>query len=649
MPTFSRHSATYLLLGLLLSLAACSSTTVPPIRETIFVTAAPQIIRETVVVTPTPDSTAEAQAVMGREAFTTPHPILSNPKVRRAIAYCTNRPALIAAVYSFLSEEQQQGLLIETNVPRGHWAATAEGIATYPFNPQQGGALLDEAGWALAEGDTIRTNADKEPLALRFTTSDSQFRQTWSALFIQQMANCGIQIVPTYAPSSWWFGASTGLHRRSFELGAYAWVSEPDPKGRTLYACNQIPFASNNWEGQNYMGWCNQAANQAILTATNTLDRKERIKQYAIFQREFTRDMVSLPLFSYIEVVAASQRVKGLSPNPTESYAADLDNWRLSEGDTLVIGSSQEPVTLWESSGRIAPRHIAFLLDLVPSTTDNYDYQAHDLRQLPTLENGGATNSNVEVRAGDQVFSAEGEIVELSPGVNVVDAEGETITYESGSITMKQLAATFAYTSGITWADGEPLRRADLELGLKIDCDPELGAQNLALCESKARVDFLSDTSYRITYLPGVQWPNYSAYTLFQPYPAHQLLSDGRKLADVPTREWQSLPEVTSDPLSAGPYVLERWQKGESMTFRANPHYYKGTPKIKQVVITFIRDPTQAVDQLLAGQIDVLDSEALGSGPEMQRVLEAAAQGHIQAFLMTSPTWEHIDINLFER
>ncbi len=48
------------------------------------------------------------------------------------------------------------------------------------------------------------------------------------------MADCGIQILRLHAPASWWFGDTTGLARRDFELGAYAWVGQVDPGGQTL-------------------------------------------------------------------------------------------------------------------------------------------------------------------------------------------------------------------------------------------------------------------------------------------------------------------------------------------------------------------------------------------------------------------------------
>ena len=634
-------------------LAACGGQTpvapAEPIRETVVVVQTAEPIRETVVVAATADPsapTAEAPAAVS-EAWTTPHPILSDLKVRQAIAHCTNRPELIASVYPFLDEAQQGKLLMDANLPQGHWALATDGLTTYPFDVEKGAALLDEAGWTLAEGETERANADGEALSLSFTTTNAQFRQTWSAVFIQQMAACGVQIIPTFAPGSYWFGSSTGLRRREFELGAFAWVGETDPGGQTLYACNQIPLPSNNWNGQNYMGWCNDTASQAILAANNTLNREERIAQFATFQQEFTKDMVSLPLFNRTEAAAAANRVTGFAPNPTEYYTANIDEWTVSDGDTVVLGFTQEPASLWgviESAA--VQRTAANLLGVAAATTFDYDYQAEGLTELPTIENGGSTNEDIEVSPGDIVWNTDGEAVELAAGVTVVNAAGETVTYESGALTMKQLAVTFEFVEGIKWEDGEPLKQADFELANKINCDPESGAVSLTVCESTAKVDYLSDTSYTVTYHPGVQWPEYFVYTVGA-YPSHQVLADGRTLADVPAAEWATLPEIVDDPLSNGPYVLDSWEKGQSMTFTANPNYYKGEPAIKTIVIKFIADTNQAVAQLLTGEVDVLGTETLGAGAEVQTVLDAAAAGDVQAFTIASPTWEHIDFNLF--
>jgi ABC-type transport system substrate-binding protein len=85
------------------------------------------------------------------------------------------------------------------------------------------------------------------------------------------------------------------------------------------------------------------------------------------------------------------------------------------------------------------------------------------------------------------------------------------------------------------------------------------------------------------------------------------------------------------------------------MVFEANPYYYDEGPAIPNVIISFIPDSNQAVAQLLNGSIDVISNFDLEAGAETGVVLEAAEAGELQAFPITSPTWEHVDMNLFAR
>lgn len=685
MPHKQKFTFAWLLIAAVLVpiLAACGGQAGEPqvIRETVVVEGEPEVVRETVVVEVTPEGGTEEMEEMEEETteaaeeateeettaasgtWQTPHPILSDLRVRQALAYCTDREELIASVYPFLDEEDRQGLLMDTFLPQGHWAlAPQDAITTYPFDPEQGSALLEEAGWTLAEGDELRFNESDEPLSISFTTTNAQFRQTWAAVLEQQLLeNCGIQIIRTHAPGSWWFGSATGLQRRDFELGAYAWVGQADPGGNTLYSCNQIPVPDNNWEGQNYMGWCNEEASRAINAAVNSLERETRIEQYEIVQREFTADMISLPLFNRVEAVAASTNVVNIAPDPTtSSQYYNIAEWELADGgDTVILGFTQEPASLFlpvESAAVANDAAALMMVRLVNSLS--YDYQPIALEELPTIENGGTTDEVVTVEEGDTVWLVGlGERVELEPGMEVLNADGELEIYEGGTIDLRQLAVTFDLPEGLIWEDGEPVKAADFELAHDIECDPESGAVSLTVCDSIEVIEY-SDTSYTITYLPGARWSEYFAYgigtysNLFSigAYPSHRELSDGRTLAEVPASEWSTLTEVAEEPLSYGPYRLVEWQKGQRMVFEANPFYYGDPPPIPNVIIQFFPDTNQAIAQLLTGGVDVLGTETLGAGTEIQSVLDAEEGGDpIQVFLLSSPTWEHIDMNLFIR
>jgi len=591
----------------------------------------------------------EAAAASGAEEFTTPHPILSDLRVRQALAYCLDRDSLIASVYPYVEDGSE--LVMDSFLPKTHWAYSGPYADMPMYDPEAGMALLDEAGWTLADGASVRSNADGESLVIKFTTTNAQFRQTWSAVAIQNWAACGIQVIPTYAPGSWWFGDTTGLARRDFELGAFAWVGQTEPAGRTLYACDQVPLPSNNWEGQNYMGWCNQTASDGIVMATNTLLREDRVAAYNTVQQEFAKDVVSIPVFQRAEAEAWSSNLTGIRADATEYATANLAEWALADGgDTIVIGMTQEPDSLWAIISSMAASALVRMgIDNERTYTQyDYDFQPRLQSELSTLESGLATNSDVEVNAGDMVYNTAGDPVALENGVAIFDKDNNEVVFDGTPVTMKQLAVTYKFNP-FTWSDGTAGTIADFELARSIDCSPDSGATTFITCNSIQDVTWGTDAlEYSVTYLPGVQTPTYMLAP-FAPYPSQRVISDGRVLADVPAAEWQTLPEITERPLSWGPYMVTEWTKGQSLVLEANP-YYAGEVVTPNVIFVFVADTNQAVAQLLNGDVDYLDDSTLGAGAEVQTVIDAAnSTGNVQYEISASSTWEHIDINLFTK
>ncbi len=633
-------------------LAACQPQT---IIQTVEVTKEVEVpVVQTQVVVET------QQVEVKAASFTTPHPLLGDIRVRQGIAYCTNRPELIASVYPFVSEEGQKNQLMETNIARASWAAYyGDEVQKYPFDPEKGGALFDEAGWAMTDSG-YRANANGDEMGLKFTTTTAAFRQTWAAVFEAQMKACGLRIVRLHAPAAWWFGSTTGLRHRDYELGAYAWVGETDPKGQTLYACNQIPFPENGWAGQNTMGWCNQTASDAINAANNTLVREERIAQYKIFQIEFAKDMVSLPVFQRAEGNAATSNLVNFKPSATEYYTWNSWEWELADGgDTLVLALSQEPNSMYTLVEAAAVQTtVAWLVQdrgaLAYVSQYNWDFQPAAVAEISSVENGLVKINEVEVKEGDPVVDysgtptdAEGNLLTLTTGLKVKTSTGEDVEFSGGTVKMNQLIVTYKFQPNLTWSDGEPVKKADWELGYKNDCDPASGAVEFSTCQSIQSVDFTSDSEYTVTYKPGYM-NSLSFVPPFMAYPAHQVLSDGRKLADVPSAEWSGLKEIAETPMGFGAYILKNWEKGVKLELEANPFYWRGENKIKNITIVIVQDTQQAVAQLLTGDVDVVGAETLGAGAEVQTVLDAQAAGDpIQVLIEPSATWEHIDMQLF--
>ena len=277
----------------------------------------------------------------------------------------------------------------------------------------------------------------------------------------------------------------------------------------------------------------------------------------------------------------------------------------------------------------------------------NFDYKVIYYKELPTLENGLAKNVEVDVKAGDKVVDASGEVVELAKGMEIINAAGETVEFDGNSAKMLQMSVQASFVDGLTWSDGTPVTAADMELSDKIACDKESGATSFYTCDRTASIEYPDDQTSIQTFIPGYQPPIY--YTGPWARPSQQVLSDGRKLGDVPAKEWATLPEIAECPMGFGPYTLAcgDWVKGQNITYQANPNFVFGAPKTATVVIQIIQDTNQAVAQLLTGEVDIVLSETT-TGQE-QLLKDAQAEGKAKVYVVPSPTWEHIDFNMFEK
>jgi len=284
-------------------------------------------------------------------------------------------------------------------------------------------------------------------------------------------------------------------------------------------------------------------------------------------------------------------------------------------------------------------------------TSQNYDYQPIQQKQLATIENGAANNADIAVKAGDKVVDSSGNIITLdaaaSPAQKIKDSTGAEVAFTGAPVTMKQMTVKYEFIDGMKFSDGVPLAQEDFELGYKVACDKAVGATSYILCDMVQGITF-SGVSYTVVWLPGRQDPTYFLAP-FGWYPAHQVVTTegpfkGKKLSEIAPKDLSTLPEVSEKPMDVGPYMITEWKKGEYIKYDVNPYFYGTAPKTKHIIVQIVA-PENAEAQLLGGQIDLLDSTSLVS--LSQTLKDAADQNKIVIFLSPSPTWEHIDINLF--
>lgn len=72
--------------------------------------------------------------------------------------------------------------------------------------------------------------------------------------------------------------------------------------------------------------------------------------------------------------------------------------------------------------------------------------------------------------------------------------------------------------------------------------------------------------------------------------------------------EGKSREEVAEAPVGSGPFKFVEWVKDDHLTLEANEDYWGGAPGVDQVIIRVIPEESSRINELLAGNVDVIES-----------------------------------------
>lgn len=155
------------------------------------------------------------------------------------------------------------------------------------------------------------------------------------------------------------------------------------------------------------------------------------------------------------------------------------------------------------------------------------------------------------------------------------------------TVSDDRLTYTFTLREGVTFHDGQPLTPEDVVFSLTQHRDNAGWVDAATL----ANVTGVTADGQKITL------------TLSQP--DSQLLWNLSGRAGIILKEGDGVDYQTAAN-GTGPFTLERWTRGDNITFARNPAYW-GTPaKAAEVVFDYIPDNQAALNAALAGEVDVV-------------------------------------------
>lgn len=251
-------------------------------------------------------------------------PIFSNPDIRRAIAYCIDRQAVIDAAGGV-------GVLQYTYTnPTAPLYAGDANITIYPFDPAKGLELLAANGWTDTDGDGILDNGQGQKFSFIHSTKMNNMRQLTTQNIQQQLLeNCKIETtIAGYGIEYFDPGPDGLVWGRQHDMGEWTTSTGVEPPCN-MYTTTVIPNEVNGWNANNNDGFSNAEFDAACSLALNTTDPVIKQQQHALAQKIFSDLVPTIPLFNRAKICVVVAGIEGVIMDPT----ANSELWNVENFD----------------------------------------------------------------------------------------------------------------------------------------------------------------------------------------------------------------------------------------------------------------------------------------------------------------------------
>lgn len=152
---------------------------------------------------------------------------------------------------------------------------------------------------------------------------------------------------------------------------------------------------------------------------------------------------------------------------------------------------------------------------------------------------------------------------------------------------------TYTYTlrDGVEFSDGEPLTSADVVFTYETILDAK--TNNTARSELDAVKEVRAEGDDKVVFTLKYPYAPFAGRTVLPIVPEH-----------IAGKQDPNTGAFNTNPVGTGPYVLADWRKGDKLTFKANPHYWGGVPKVKTLTMAIVEDDDVRATRLRSGDLD---------------------------------------------
>jgi peptide/nickel transport system substrate-binding protein len=172
-------------------------------------------------------------------------------------------------------------------------------------------------------------------------------------------------------------------------------------------------------------------------------------------------------------------------------------------------------------------------------------------------------------------------------------------TLANGGIAKDGRTITYHLRRGVQWQDGAPFSADDVVFSWHAVMNPSTNVQTRTGYDVVRAID--EPNPYTIVIhlaRPFAPFVNTFFTMSATPYPVlpKHLLAKYPNLNQVP---------YNSKPVGTGPFVVQEWRRGDTLRMVANPHYWRGAPKLNEVDYRSIPDENTLTTSMRTHELDL--------------------------------------------
>ncbi|PKL76192.1 MAG: ABC transporter substrate-binding protein [Candidatus Melainabacteria bacterium HGW-Melainabacteria-1] len=247
---------------------------------------------------------------VGYLAMNNDKPPFNLQKVRLALNYAINKPALVKAFFA----DGQLGMPAINPMPPMVLGYNTQ-IQDYPYNPEKAKALLAEAGFPKG----FETDLWAMPIARPYMPQPHRIAEAIQS----DLQKVGIKVkIVSFEWGTYLDKISNGEHT----MALMGWIGDNGDPDNFLYTL----FDRNNTvkgSAANYAFYKSEAVHQLLIKAQQVIDLDERAKLYEQAQVLIKQDAPWVPLFHSTQMMATRAGVEGFFLHPVGEKRFETIRW----------------------------------------------------------------------------------------------------------------------------------------------------------------------------------------------------------------------------------------------------------------------------------------------------------------------------------